>query len=502
MGLNKEPLVQTDVPLEVFHQAVEQAALAISITDPEAHILYTNPAFQQLTGYGETEVIGLKESILSYKVTPRLVYETMWAQLLRQRPWNGLLVNRRKDGSRYLAELTITPVVNDSGQTTHYLGMHRDVTEIHHLERQVQNQKTLIESVVDGTPVAIVLLDEQEKVVLDNPAHKKLIGDIGSEPAATILSVLRQRMGETFQQNMNGAGFAGYEVQIDISSPKPRWFTCSGAWIEELDASADAFYEPQYCRYMLLTFQDISALKEQQETIRVNSLRALLAEEERIRSLREALSGAVYRLQGPVNMLAAAMRMMERRQDNTPEPLWTHLEEAHTAAREALESLRACIPAGIVEAAQPVNLNELLHDVLRIATPHLLAAGVVVEWQPAQDLAPIQARAQQLSGMFKQLLDNALDAIGDTRGKRRELRVALFNQLDHVKVIIEDSGPGIPAELRFKVFEPFFTTKGAKQGHIGMGLTMAQDVVADHGGIIEIDPTYTDGCRICIQLPR
>src|SRR5487761_2194893 len=178
----------SNVPTHLFRQAVEQAALAISITDARANILYANAAFQRITGYGQQEVVGHNESILSYHVTPKLVYESLWAQIQRQRPWNGLLVNKRKDGTRYLADVTITPVVGEEGHTTHYLGMHRDVTEVHRLERQVQNQKTLIESVVDAAQVAIVLLDNQE--------YKKLIGDLGKEPAARLLAALRAQMGE------------------------------------------------------------------------------------------------------------------------------------------------------------------------------------------------------------------------------------------------------------------------------------------------------------------
>ena len=66
-----------DLPPQVFRQAVEQAALAISITDAEANILYANPAFELLTGYREAEVVGNNQSLLSYKVTPNLVYETL-----------------------------------------------------------------------------------------------------------------------------------------------------------------------------------------------------------------------------------------------------------------------------------------------------------------------------------------------------------------------------------------------------------------------------------------
>src|SRR5665811_554205 len=186
------------VPPHIFRQVVEQAALAISITDEQSNILYANPAFGRTTGYSRLEILGQNQSLLSYRVTPKLVYETMWAQIKRQRPWNGLLVNKRRDGSRYLADLTISPVVNEDGNTTHYLGMHRDVTEVHRLERQVQNQKTLIESVVDAAQVAIALLDENERVLLDNQEYKKLIGDLGKEPAVRLLAALRAQMGDAF----------------------------------------------------------------------------------------------------------------------------------------------------------------------------------------------------------------------------------------------------------------------------------------------------------------
>lgn len=504
MDKSTAPNVTPEVPLEVFRQAVEQSALAISITDAQARILYANPAFQRVTGYAMEEVAGRKQSVLSYKVTPAIVYETMWAQLLRKRPWNGLLVNRRKDGERYLADLTITPVVNPAGEITHYLGMHRDVTEVHRLERQVQNQKTLIESVVDAAQAAIVLLDVEDRVVLDNQEYKKLIGDLGAEPALTILAILRGRMGPSIN---DGQGFSNQEVSIETTGSKTRWFSCAGAWIDELDASADAFYEPRQRRYLLLTLQDITALKAQQEAIRVNGLRALLAEQERIQSLREALSGAVFQLQGPINLLAAAVRMLERRNDrhagaSPADPLMASLEEALTTGSQALEALRACIPAQAAEAVQPINLNELLHDVLRVATPRLLADGIVVEWQPVAELSFMHGRMQQLASLFKQLLDNAIEAIHESRSGRRELRIATLSHPDRIEVVIEDSGPGVPEAWRLKVFEPFFTTKGADAQHIGMGLSVAQEVVAVHGGLIEIDPACKDGCRVRVQFPR
>ena len=157
-----------DLPPEVYRQAVDQADLAISITDARANILFANEAFTRVTGYGAGEIVGKNESMLSNHTTPAVLYQEMWGELAAQRPWSGKLLNRRKDGALYLAELTISPVVDAAGKTTHFLGMHRDITEMHRLERVVRNQKHLIESVVDAAPIAFALLDPTGRVSLDN----------------------------------------------------------------------------------------------------------------------------------------------------------------------------------------------------------------------------------------------------------------------------------------------------------------------------------------------
>ena len=442
-----------DLPHQVFRLAVEQSALAISITDAKANILYANPAFERVTGYGQAEVVGHNESLLSYKVTPKLVYETLWAQLKRQRAWNGLLVNRRRDGSRYLADLTITPVVDGEGHTSHYLGMHRDVTEVHRLERQVQNQKTLIESVVDAAQVAICLLDERDRVVLDNQEYKKLIGDLGREPASTLLTHLREQMGAAFDAARRGRrAVHNREVRVERSGRGSRWFACAISWFEEQDVSAEAFYEPVRRHYLLLTAQDISELKRQQEAIRINSLSALLAEQERIQSLRETLAGAVFQLEGPLNTLTAAVNMLERRRETHGEATDAALDEALHDSRAALETLRACIPDQTSEAVQPLDLNEVLRDVLKLSTAELLGAGVVVEWNPAPELPPVPGGATQLAALFRQLLANAIEAINERRAAdqahERVVRLFTLAHADHVEVILEDTGPGIPAEWR------------------------------------------------------
>ena len=74
------------LPSRLFFEAVEQSPVAISITDAGANILYTNRAFERVTGYSSDEIIGQNESLLSNKTTPRIIYETLWGRIKQPCP--------------------------------------------------------------------------------------------------------------------------------------------------------------------------------------------------------------------------------------------------------------------------------------------------------------------------------------------------------------------------------------------------------------------------------
>ncbi len=176
-----QPAVSDGLAPEVFQQAVEHAPIAISITDLKANILYANRAFSAITGYDSSEVIGKNESVLSNGTTPRLVYQALWSRLAQKRAWSGMLINRRKDDSSYLAELTVAPVLDEREQTVYYLGMHRDSSDLHKLEQRVSNQRLIIEAVVDSAPAAIAVLDRDYRIMLSNPSFNRLASDLGAD---------------------------------------------------------------------------------------------------------------------------------------------------------------------------------------------------------------------------------------------------------------------------------------------------------------------------------
>jgi len=121
--------------------AIEQSADAIVLTDPTGKILYVNPAFERVTGYAATEVLGGNPSLLKSGAHDRAFYEAMWTTLRAGRTWEGRFTNRRKDGRLFLEDASISPVREGAeGRLIGYVAVKRDVT------RQVQLEGRLAQA--------------------------------------------------------------------------------------------------------------------------------------------------------------------------------------------------------------------------------------------------------------------------------------------------------------------------------------------------------------------
>jgi nitrogen fixation negative regulator NifL len=250
---------------------------------------------------------------------------------------------------------------------------------------------------------------------------------------------------------------------------------------------------------MLLLANEITARRREMDRAHLENLRARLAEQQLAHGMREALAAAIYQIQAPVNVIQAAAAMARGGNANLA-TLAGMLEEISASGARALSTLKAALPEGPREAGVMVNVNALLHEVLQLETNRLLAAGIVVDWRPAPQLPELSGHKDSLRSLFKHLIDNAIQALNESGRTHRDLLLATRRWDGAVEVTIQDNGRGIPFSDRYRVFEPFFIGWRNPRGRAGMGLAMAQEIVTAHGGSIEVDPDFHDGCRIRLTL--
>ncbi|MBM3889598.1 MAG: PAS domain S-box protein, partial [Verrucomicrobia bacterium] len=123
--------------------AVEQAAETVVITDVNASIQYVNPAFERITGYTLAEAAGQNPRILKSGKHDAQFYQQMWQRLTRGEVWHGHFINKRKDGTLYEEDATITPVRDATSKIVNYVAVKRDITREVQLEAQVRQAQKM-----------------------------------------------------------------------------------------------------------------------------------------------------------------------------------------------------------------------------------------------------------------------------------------------------------------------------------------------------------------------
>ncbi|MBX6322136.1 MAG: PAS domain S-box protein [Rhodospirillaceae bacterium] len=134
---------RADEKLRQFSRAVEQSASLVVVTDANGVIQYANSRLLQATGYSAEEVIGKRPSLWRSPRTPDAQYEQLWKTILSGEDWRGEFENRRKDGTPMIVSATISPVRDESGRITHFIGIEEDITQRREIEAQLRQSQKL-----------------------------------------------------------------------------------------------------------------------------------------------------------------------------------------------------------------------------------------------------------------------------------------------------------------------------------------------------------------------
>jgi PAS domain S-box-containing protein len=126
--------------LRKLSQAVEHASASIVVTRADGTIEYVNAGFERATGYNRAEVIGQNPRILKSGCHPPSFYQELWATLAAGREWSGKMQNRRKDGSLFWEQASISSITNEQGRITHFVAVKEDITASVQAEEETQRR--------------------------------------------------------------------------------------------------------------------------------------------------------------------------------------------------------------------------------------------------------------------------------------------------------------------------------------------------------------------------
>jgi diguanylate cyclase (GGDEF)-like protein/PAS domain S-box-containing protein len=152
---------------------IEFSQQAVMITDLDSRILKVNPAFERITGYTAAEAVGRTPRLLSSGVQTKAFYEQLWEAVLEHGHWQGELVNRRRDGSLYTEQMTVSTVRDRQGKPSHYVAMFLDVSEAKSAAQQIQHLAH--HDVLTGLPNRLLLRDRLQQALAQAQRHGQCV---------------------------------------------------------------------------------------------------------------------------------------------------------------------------------------------------------------------------------------------------------------------------------------------------------------------------------------
>jgi two-component system sensor histidine kinase HydH len=227
---------------------------------------------------------------------------------------------------------------------------------------------------------------------------------------------------------------------------------------------------------------------------------------ERLAALGQLSAGLAHEIRNPLAVIKGSAEMLTQKLRGAA-PLTSELAGYISSEVNRLNAL----VSRFLDFARPLHVELRPLDISRVADRALESvagalpnANVKVEREYAAGLPEILADAQLCERVFVNLIQNAYQAMeGQADGRARALRVSIARDISNgepgVGVVIEDTGPGVPAELREQIFNPFFTSK--KDG-VGLGLSIVAKIVDDHRGSIRLESPPGRGACFRVFLPE
>ncbi len=450
-----------------------------------------NKAAESMFGYPADEMIGQPIT----RIIPRhLINEetSILARVRRGERIDHFATERQcKDGKVIPVSLTVSPIRDDDGSIIGVSKIARDLSEIHHVHRDLERREALLRSILDTVPDALVVIDKQGVIQSFSVAAERLFGFTPEEIIGQNVSVL---MPSPYREE-HDSYLARYRLTGE------RRIIGIGRIIVGLRKDGSTFPmeltvgEVNLPGTQLFTgfVRDLTQRQEREHLL--HQVQSELLHISRLSTMGEMASALAHELNQPLSAVANYLQGSKRLLQNSPDPRASTIMEAldkasdqAVRAGQVIHRLRDFVARGETEK-RIESIKKLVGEASALA---LVAAKdhsvrMNLRLDPSFDLVLVDR--VQIQQVLLNLLRNGLEAMQNS--VHRELLVSTSPaENDMVAVDVADTGSGISPDVASRLFQPFVTTK--RQG-MGVGLSISRTIIQSHGGQITVEPNPGGG---------
>ena len=507
--------------LQLQFTLLQSAANGLVITGRDGAIQWVNDAFTRLTGYSAAEAIGQNPRLLKSGRQDAAFFKELWETILDGRVWQGEIVNKRKDGSVYTEEMTITPVKSAGGEITHFVAVKQDVSARKQAEEALRRSNARLNLLAEN---AVELLRSESPQQTVNALCRKLLEFLDCQVFFNYL--VDEAKGKLHlnacwgipAEEMSKVEWLDFGVAVcgcvardgcrivaeNIpATPDPRTelvksfgvqaYACHPLIAQGRVLGTLSFGTRHRARF---TEDELSLMKAVADQVAM-ALERRQAQAELVRMAKELLDSnaelqqfayvASHDLQEPLRAVAGYISLIEERfRDKLDEKGRQHVagaiegaERMHALINDLLELSRVGSRA---KAFQATDLNAVLDVALHNLGPRIRECGATVT---RDSLPMLEVDGSQITLLFQNLISNALKFHSD---RPPEIRITARPQSGHWLFAVADNGIGIESqyfERIFQIFQRLHTRK--RYPGTGIGLAICKKIVERHGGRLWVE---------------
>ncbi len=389
-----------------------------------------------------------------------------------------------------IRDIRVLPMFDDEGKVVSVIEHLRDITDLKRSERALVESEQRFRDLVENSLIGICII-QNNRIVYQNPEQERLLGPLPRKPQLIDYDNIHPDDVEKVQQFYQAIILGKDQIQdTDFRFYLPdntnntlilKWVQCRASIIEYQGEEA-----------MLVNIMDVSRSKELERLLRI---------QDKMSSLGRVAAGIAHEIRNPLSGINIYLNTLEKIYDKR-ESL-EKVKEILGKIQSASIKIEAVIRR-VMDFSKPsepkfvlTDINKPIKEAVNLSEVTLRKRGIEIEKALASDLPLCQADPNLIEQVILNLINNATEAMQDMReGKKIEITSSIGK--DCIFITVSDSGPGVPLAMKDQLFDPFYSTKSSGTG---IGLSITNRIITDHGGSMDISESRWSGAEFRIELP-